>query len=115
MIDLHLGDCLDYLESMDDESVDLVLTDPPYGISYKTSWRKDKDHRFCSVIQNDEDLGIVGDVFPHLARILKQNSACFVFCSWDRQDEVAEIIRGGVPSTCETASSGINAAIRQAI
>lgn len=27
-----LGDCLDVMRSMPDKCVDLVLTDPPYGI-----------------------------------------------------------------------------------
>jgi len=30
---LHLGDCLEYMRSMPDGSVDAVVTDPPYGIS----------------------------------------------------------------------------------
>lgn len=30
---IYLGDCLDYLKDIPDKSVDLVLTDPPYGIS----------------------------------------------------------------------------------
>lgn len=33
MIDLRLGDCLEIMKDMPDKSVDLVLTDPPYGIS----------------------------------------------------------------------------------
>lgn len=32
MIDLHLGDCLEVMKQIPDKSVDLVLTDPPYGI-----------------------------------------------------------------------------------
>lgn len=28
-----LGDCMDYLKNIPDKSIDLVLTDPPYGIS----------------------------------------------------------------------------------
>jgi len=31
---LYLGDCLDILPTLADKSVDLVLTDPPYGICY---------------------------------------------------------------------------------
>ena len=33
-VDLRLGDCLDVLASLDAESVDAVVTDPPYGISF---------------------------------------------------------------------------------
>ena len=31
MIDLHNGDCLEVMKSIPDGSVDMVLTDPPYG------------------------------------------------------------------------------------
>jgi DNA modification methylase len=33
MTDLHLGDCLEIMKNMPDKSIDLVLTDPPYGIN----------------------------------------------------------------------------------
>ena len=31
MIDLRCGDCLGIMRSMPNKSVDLILTDPPYG------------------------------------------------------------------------------------
>ena len=31
-VQLHLGDCLEYMRTMPDKSVDCVVTDPPYGI-----------------------------------------------------------------------------------
>lgn len=33
MIRLHLGDCLPHLREMESDSVDAVVTDPPYGLS----------------------------------------------------------------------------------
>jgi DNA modification methylase len=46
-VTLYQGDCLEYMKSMDDKSVDAVITDPPYGINYingggrnpKNGWR----------------------------------------------------------------------------
>lgn len=35
-VELHCGDCLDILPTLADGSVDAVLTDPPYGIRYKS-------------------------------------------------------------------------------
>lgn len=29
---IHLGDCLEFMKQLPDKSIDLVLTDPPYGI-----------------------------------------------------------------------------------
>jgi site-specific DNA-methyltransferase (adenine-specific) len=34
MIDLRLGDCLEVLQTLPDCSVDAVVTDPPYGLSF---------------------------------------------------------------------------------
>lgn len=34
VIDLYLGDCLHQLKNLDDNSIDSVVTDPPYGLSF---------------------------------------------------------------------------------
>ena len=49
-IELHLGDCLEIMPTLEDNSVDAVVTDPPYGIadiwkggfSSKHGWGKSK-------------------------------------------------------------------------
>jgi DNA modification methylase len=41
MINLMLGDCLNEMKKLDDDSVDSIITDPPYGISFMgKSWDK---------------------------------------------------------------------------
>jgi len=40
-ITIHCGDCLDVLPTLPAESVDAVVTDPPYGLSFMG---KDWDH-----------------------------------------------------------------------
>ena len=35
-ITLHLGDCLEYMRTMPDKSVDAVITDPPWNMGYFT-------------------------------------------------------------------------------
>ena len=48
-------DCIEKMERLIEEenTFDLIITDPPYGINYKTNHRKDKNHDFCSTIEND--------------------------------------------------------------
>lgn len=46
---LYLGDCLSILPLIPDNSVDLVLTDPPYGINYLSHWTDNHDK-----LQNDD-------------------------------------------------------------
>ena len=33
-VDLRLGDCLEVMAGMDADSVDSIVTDPPYGLSF---------------------------------------------------------------------------------
>lgn len=37
MIDLRLGDCLKVLKELPENSVDSIVTDPPYGLSFMGS------------------------------------------------------------------------------
>ena len=74
-------DCLEGLKEVPDKSVDLIVTDPPYLISYATSRRKDKTHDFCSVIANDNNPDLIRDVLRECHRVLKPDSAAYVFCS----------------------------------
>ena len=39
---LILGDCLEELKKIPDKSIDLVLTDPPYGMRLNTDWSSAK-------------------------------------------------------------------------
>jgi len=40
MFTLHNGDCLEYMKSLAPESIQAVITDPPYGINYDPSFDK---------------------------------------------------------------------------
>jgi site-specific DNA-methyltransferase (adenine-specific) len=61
---LHLGDCLEYMRTMPDKSVDAVITDPPY--LYFT------DQKFDIDFKEDE-------VFLEWRRILKNDSSIVIF------------------------------------
>ena len=50
-----LGDCLEEMKGLQDNSIDLIVTDPPYLINYKTNYRINKDHRFTKPILNDNN------------------------------------------------------------
>lgn len=91
-IHAHHGDCVEFMSQLPDESIDMVLTDPPYGMAYKTGMRHDKGHRFTREIVGDRNLDAVERATPHIARLLKDDSACFMFCAWSKQDEVARML-----------------------
>ena len=73
MINLKQGDCLELMKSIDDKSIDLILTDPPYGINYQSNLRKQKFKK----IENDSKPFL--DFIPQCENLLKENGSMFVF------------------------------------
>jgi site-specific DNA-methyltransferase (adenine-specific) len=50
---IYQGDCLDLMKEMPDKSVDLVLTDPPYGILNKMGWKNQPNKKIGCALQID--------------------------------------------------------------
>lgn len=78
-MELHNCDCLEFLRGMEGESVDFILTDPPYGANYQSK-RRTKTAKFRKICGDETGAG--AEVYGELFRVLKNNSACAVFCSW---------------------------------
>jgi DNA modification methylase len=76
--DVIHGDCLAVLPTVPNESVDLVVTDPPYFVRYR-----DRSGRS---IRNDDNPDSVLGAFNDLYRILKPNTFCVSFYGWNRID-----------------------------
>ena len=81
-----LGDCLEHVKHIKNNSIDLVVTDPPYLINYKTSRRLDKDHKFCKPILNDSNESLITNIIAELYRVMKDNTSMYMFCSADKVD-----------------------------
>jgi len=79
-------DCLEGMKQIKDKSIDLIVTDPPYLINYKTNYRKDKTHRFCKVIKGDNDPQLISGYIKECYRIMKDNTAMYMFCNSDKVD-----------------------------
>jgi len=71
---IYNADCLEIMKDMPDKSVDLILTDPPYGINYKSN--RTDNHDF---IQNDDLnnwLNLMPQILPQWKRILTDTGCC---------------------------------------
>lgn len=76
------ADCLDILKQLPDKCVDLVLTDPPYGISFQSNFRQEKYDK----IENDNNLYWLNVWCEQINRIKKDDSHIYIFCSWHKVD-----------------------------
>lgn len=73
------GDCLEVMKTFPDKSFDLVLTDPPYGMSYQSSWRTDK----YDLIPFDDgnDTSWLIPFLKESYRLLKDDRHIYIFCN----------------------------------
>jgi len=86
------ADCLEYMSTIDDETVDLVVTDPPYLMDYKTGRRNGKadkynvnqdsvQHKFATTIDGDDDPELISKYIEECYRIMKPNTAMYMYCN----------------------------------
>ena len=75
---IYNEDCLEGMKRISDGSVDLIVTDPPYLINYS---RHVKGHRFENKILNDNNPELISKYIKECYRILKNNSAMYMFTS----------------------------------
>ena len=82
---IYHGDCLDIMAIFPDESIDLIITDPPYNVShkdklyrtYKNGKRKD-----ISLDFGEWDYGFDATLFlEESKRVLKKYGQWLIFCS----------------------------------
>jgi len=45
-VTLYLGDCLDVLPTLEDDSIDAIITDPPFGIGFKYNQYEDSSEGY---------------------------------------------------------------------
>mgnify|MGYP003648475865 CR=1 FL=1 len=83
MINLMQGDCLERMKEIPDGSVDMILTDPPYGMDFQSNYRASK----YSKIKNDKDLSWLDVWAGEIYRAAADNTAHYVFCSFHNVDK----------------------------
>lgn len=64
------SDCLEALKSLQDESVDIIVTSPPYNINMETYYKDNKNYQ--------DYLNWLESIFAELKRILKNNGSFFL-------------------------------------
>lgn len=70
------GDCTRVLKEIPSGSVDLIVTDPPYGVNYQS-----RDGRR---VPNDDNLGWLEPASKQMYRVLKSGSFCISFYGWNK-------------------------------
>jgi len=80
-ITLYHGDSREILPQLEAETFDLVLTDPPYLVSYSGRWGSEYEP-----IEGDSDSSWVVPMYAEIHRLLKPDSLCLSFYGWPHAD-----------------------------
>ncbi|MGC8549832.1 MAG: DNA methyltransferase [Acidobacteriaceae bacterium] len=72
------GDCIEIMQKMLANSVDFILTDPPYLVNYRD--------RCGRTIQNDANADWLKPAMAEAYRVLKQNRVAVMFYGWGKVD-----------------------------
>ena len=98
---VYFEDCVEGMkERLDDNSVDCVITDPPYGIDVDISGMKDmpsNETRKKGKVDNDNDLQaaleLFSNVLQHADRTLVDGGHMYVFTSWKVYPEFTGVLK----------------------
>jgi DNA modification methylase len=72
------GDCTRLMDEVAPESVDFVLTDPPYLVAYR-------DRSGRTVANDDNDAWLLPS-FRQIRRVMKESTLCVSFYGWHKVD-----------------------------
>lgn len=77
---IYCGDCLELMKEIPDKSIDLVLTDPPYGINYLSNYYVDKNP--FKLITNDTKFDFFEIYWDNIKSKLKDDGCALIFHSY---------------------------------
>lgn len=86
-----LGDWREHVEKLQDGSVALLLTDPPYGMDYQSNRKGEKDAPIANDgagVGPEEARAAIAAMVPKLA----EDAHAFVFCHWGSEQQMREAV-----------------------
>ena len=90
---IYNGNCIEYIKTIKDKSIDCLITDPPYGVDIQFGAY---DNQLSRKIENDgniEDaLVLLDEMLLNVKSKLKDNAHIYIFCNWKIYPQFNQII-----------------------
>ncbi|MFW6246662.1 MAG: DNA-methyltransferase [bacterium] len=88
---IYCMDCLEGMKNLEDNSVDCVITDPPYNINLKPQRRINKSIDNDN-LSNKEFKTMLNGWFQQIDRVLKNDSFLIIFVGWSTIPDFREVL-----------------------
>lgn len=97
LVSVWHGDARDVLAKMPRESVDLILTDPPYGVEWQSNLRGQPFEQLMGDGAGEADRAVITEIIEGCVRVVGQDRHLYVFGPTDvlegqKVSEVVELI-----------------------
>jgi site-specific DNA-methyltransferase (adenine-specific) len=79
---IYNTDCLIGMKDIEDKSIQMMLTDIPYGMSFQSGRRKEKHLK----IQNDYNIDWFPQWIKEVDRVMEDDAHLYIFCSHHKVD-----------------------------
>ena len=90
---IHYGDCIEYIKSIEDKSIDCMITDPPYGVDIQFgAYDNQLSRKIANDADNEEALILLDKMLIEVKQKLKDNAHIYIFCNWKIYPDFSKII-----------------------
>jgi len=89
-------DVINSIKKNNNETFDLILSDPPYNINYTNNRRvktRDNIHGVDGIMNDKDNLEMIENVYEEYFRILKEWKHCYIFTRWDVAEDHTRLLR----------------------
>lgn len=87
------GNCIDFIKTIEDKSIDCLITDPPYGVDIQFGAY---DNQLSRKIENDGNIDdallLLDKMLFEVKSKLKDNAHIYIFCNWKIYPQFSAII-----------------------
>ena len=77
------GNCIEFIKTIEDKSIDCLITDPPYGVDIQFGAY---DNQLSRKIENDGNIDdallLLDEMLLEVKSKLKENAHIYIFCNW---------------------------------
>jgi site-specific DNA-methyltransferase (adenine-specific) len=91
-----LGDWREHIGKLNDGTVKLLLTDPPYGMNYKSDYKLDRrEERLHQHIENDAPEDAIHEISECIRKCmpkLRDDAHVLCFCHWSNEHETRKAL-----------------------